>query len=787
MRVYSIVFISLFSLVFFSVCQSSGSTSSGSTRGSNDNRGMEISAIGAIGWHEAAFSGPMYEGDGGAGIHLAIFAPEIQGDVPGYLPLYIQGLLNNNFKRYSAITIIDRQHLDRVIAEQDIMLSGRFSDRDFVSIGQLTNIRYFLFGTIQRLSGNRYSLQLSITDSETGIRRADFMGSGSLAQLEGSGALINEATADLLGQMGVQLTVAGRQALLAGNPFVVQAEAGLARGIAAQAAGSQIEALFNFTQAVTFDPSQMEALTRLNMLSSTISDGTISERILNDIQARDQWLEVFRDTARFFNDHPPFEIIFDPNLIQIGQTDYARRRVNLGMRIALDPSNAGFTALNTLLEGLEKTGRRNTWGFSGWPLFDITPRTRGTVVFDGRRNFNARIDVALVNERNRTLSNSSITLNTGTLQFTTGNTKILPPDRVEGIVNFQNINADDLTPTMTIVIVAVNGIRSRDLSASGYMRIVAGDLEPLGQLRHNAPTPFLGTRVFSSDGRRVLLSSANNTFTLWDVPTGREIRTFSGHISPVSSMSFSPDDNLIASGSGDSTIKLWDVATGREIRTFSGHIWRINSLSFSPDGRQIVSGSIDRTIKLWDVATGRETRTFSGHTFPVTSVSFSPDGRQIVSGSLDDTIRLWDVATGREISTFSGHTMNITSVSFNPDGRQIVSGSSDMNIKLWDVATGREIRTFSGHTRLVNSVSFSPDGRQIVSGSGDGTIKLWDVVTGREIRTLSGYTGEVHFVSFSPDGRQIISNSIDNRTRNRTTKLWDVATGREIRTFSYTF
>lgn len=144
----------------------------------------------------------------------------------------------------------------------------------------------------------------------------------------------------------------------------------------------------------------MEAMTRLNSLSSTISGGTISQRIVNDIQARDQWLEVFKEAAKFYNDHPPFEIIFDPNLIQIGETDYQRRTANIGMRIALDPSEAGFTALNTLLEGLEKTGRRSAWGFSGWPLMDITPRTAGTVVFNGRRNFSFKVDVELLNERN---------------------------------------------------------------------------------------------------------------------------------------------------------------------------------------------------------------------------------------------------------------------------------------------------------------------------------------------------------------------------------------------------
>ena len=55
------------------------------------------------------------------------------------------------------------------------------------------------------------------------------------------------------------------------------------------------------------------------------------------------------------------------------------------------------------------------------------------------------------------------------------------------------------------------------------------------------------------------------------------------------------------SGSGDKTIKLWDIETGKEIRTFEGHKDEVSSVAFSPDGEYIVSGSGDNTLKLWDV------------------------------------------------------------------------------------------------------------------------------------------------------------------------------------------
>ena len=92
----------------------------------------------------------------------------------------------------------------------------------------------------------------------------------------------------------------------------------------------------------------------------------------------------------------------------------------------------------------------------------------------------------------------------------------------------------------------------------------------------------------------------------------------------AASISFSPDGRYLASGSRDKTVKLWDVSSGREIKTLTGHSDDVRSVSFSPDGSYLASGSSDKTIKLWDVSSGREIKTLTGHSNYVNSVSFSP-------------------------------------------------------------------------------------------------------------------------------------------------------------------
>jgi WD40 repeat protein len=261
----------------------------------------------------------------------------------------------------------------------------------------------------------------------------------------------------------------------------------------------------------------------------------------------------------------------------------------------------------------------------------------------------------------------------------------------------------------------------------------------------------------TSDGRYVLSGDGDKTMTLWEVATGRCLRTFEGHVNSVSSVCLSTDGRCALSGSYDKTLKLWEVATGHCLSTFEGHMDYVESVCLSADGRYALSGSRDKTLKLWEVARGRCLRTFEGHTSDVNSVCLSTDGRCGLSGSYDKTLRLWEVASGRCLRTFEGHASSVDSVCLSVDGRYALSGSGDKTLKLWEVATGCCLRTFEGHTSYVTSVCLSLDGTHALSGSDDGTLKMWELATGCCLRTFEGHAHTVTSVCMSADGRYVLS------------------------------
>ncbi|OWP01011.1 hypothetical protein B2J93_307 [Marssonina coronariae] len=93
----------------------------------------------------------------------------------------------------------------------------------------------------------------------------------------------------------------------------------------------------------------------------------------------------------------------------------------------------------------------------------------------------------------------------------------------------------------------------------------------------------------------------------------------------------------MVTGALDSTVRLWDISTGRCLKTMFGHVEGVWALA--ADTLRVVSGAEDRMVKVWDARTGKCEKTFSGHAGPVTCIGLSDS--KMVTGSEDCEVRLY--------------------------------------------------------------------------------------------------------------------------------------------------
>ena len=96
----------------------------------------------------------------------------------------------------------------------------------------------------------------------------------------------------------------------------------------------------------------------------------------------------------------------------------------------------------------------------------------------------------------------------------------------------------------------------------------------------------------------------------------------------------------MATAGGDGLAKVWDIESGEELLTLSGHGTSVWAAQFSPDGSQIATMSLDKTAKLWNAETGEEILNLINYN-DGRDLAFHPDGNHLAVASGDGTVRIY--------------------------------------------------------------------------------------------------------------------------------------------------
>lgn len=266
--------------------------------------------------------------------------------------------------------------------------------------------------------------------------------------------------------------------------------------------------------------------------------------------------------------------------------------------------------------------------------------------------------------------------------------------------------------------------------------------------------------AFSPDGR-LLASVASELYNtnnpaeifLWDLESGSKRSELTGHASSVgyAGIAFSPNGRWLATAHGDGFVRLWDISSGKVVRTLEGHRGLVLAARFSPDGHQIASAGMDGTVRLWPLDGNSPGEIIGRHVGPVYCLSFSPEGKRLVSGGLDKTVRVWDLERHEESKRLLGHADRIWNLQFARDGNRLITGAWDNSARLWDLEAtnnpGSQVFPYP-HGR---SVAFSPDSRWMIWGG-----RFWRVDGMVEMARIPGDQW-----SYAPDGQQFVTRGAE--------------------------
>lgn len=318
--------------------------------------------------------------------------------------------------------------------------------------------------------------------------------------------------------------------------------------------------------------------------------------------------------------------------------------------------------------------------------------------------------------------------------------------------------------------------------------------------------------TFPPGGDVFLVARYNGSYELWDVKSGKSIRTISDHWSRFSSMALSPDSRYIVGI--ESSGHVFEIQGGVAVSEFEGTDFWVSACAFNPSNGNLVSAP--GNISVWKMSEGEMQLVKATEIYPgdfvavapdgsfiaidtstnisiynyndiltldypqsvmtlsgsesITDLKISPDGNLIASALSDGTVQIWNALDGSVKYTLNGFVSRIPSVAFSPDGNQLAASSDDGFIITWDLRNGELEGTYEVPTgEYPEKTIYSPNGEIIAVSTYDGDIVLLNAKDGKPIKTLEGHSDQITGLLFTSDSKILISSSYDG-----TIRLWGI-------------
>ncbi len=315
--------------------------------------------------------------------------------------------------------------------------------------------------------------------------------------------------------------------------------------------------------------------------------------------------------------------------------------------------------------------------------------------------------------------------------------------------------------------------------------------EPILQVGHRRAVHAV---AFSPDGRWVATGAKDNTIKIWDVATGRLLRTLYGHGSPVTALSVSPDGSLLASASGnsydvryaklffkggqiggleeDASVRIWDVRSGRQLQVLRGHGLAVLAVAFGADGKSVTSASSD-AIKVWDASTGKELRSMRVFPLPKRGSGMSLGGA--LTGTAKDTsLEKWQ----KTFKDLAGEIL------ISSTGEVVAEGQPGKKFQLFDTVHMRKLNAVDAVSapEAPGALAFQKDGQLVAYVRQDKEVAVQSLGKNKDLWRAALPAAGGAFLCMSADGQILAAESPNGN--QRTVQLWSSSNGKSLGQFT---
>ncbi|KFY90490.1 hypothetical protein V498_05925 [Pseudogymnoascus sp. VKM F-4517 (FW-2822)] len=288
---------------------------------------------------------------------------------------------------------------------------------------------------------------------------------------------------------------------------------------------------------------------------------------------------------------------------------------------------------------------------------------------------------------------------------------------------------------------------------------------------------------YNRDGDIIFSTAKDQHICAWYAHNGERLGSYHGHQGALWTVDVDPTSTLLASGAADNTVRLWDVKTGKCLKTWDFNT-AVKRVEFSEDGSQLLAVTEKRmgflgTIVVMDITldvnaeqSDEKSLTITCEDSKATVAGWSFLSKYIIAGHEDGT-------SGEQLDNVQVHEADamVTDLQWAPDRTYFITSSKDKTAKIVDATNLQVMKTFVADTPL-NSASITPKKDFVILGGGQAAMdvtttstrqgkfeaRFYHKVFEEEIGRVRGHFGPLNTVAVDPNGKGYASGGEDGYT-----------------------